>query len=70
LQLVKALLKIGIKIDRQKGSHAQLRGVHGGISRFTTIPIHMGEELPNGIVLAVLRDCGITKKELVELLEK
>jgi len=30
----------------------------------------MGEELPNGIVLAVLRDCGITKKEFMELLKK
>jgi predicted RNA binding protein YcfA (HicA-like mRNA interferase family) len=38
--------------------------------RFTTIPIHLGEELPNGIVLAVLRDCGIAKGEFRKLLEK
>lgn len=59
-----------MRVERQKGSHAQLRGFFKGESRFTTIPIHMGEELPNGIVLAVLRDCGITKKEFVELLKK
>ena len=70
LQLVKALSKIGMRIERQKGSHAQLRGFFKGEARFTTIPIHLGGELPNGIVLAVLRDCGITKKEFAALLEK
>ena len=70
LALVKALSRIGIRVERQKGSHAQLRGFYKGEERFTTIPIHMGEELPNGIVLAVLRDCRITRKELVKLLEK
>jgi len=70
LPLIKALSKIGMRVERQKGSHAQLRGFFKGEIRFTTIPIHMGEELPNGIVLAVLRDCGITKKEFMELLKK
>jgi len=70
LQLVKALSKIGINMERQKGSHAQLRGFYKGEMKFTTIPIHSGEELPNGIVLAVLKDCGLTKKEFIELLEK
>ncbi len=41
-----------------------------GEERFTTIPIHMGKELPSGIVLAVLKDCGISRKELAGLLEK
>jgi len=68
LQLVKALSKIGIVVERQKGSHAQLRGFYKGEMRFTTIPIHFGGELPNGIVLAVLKDCGMTRKELAKLL--
>ena len=38
--------------------------------RFTTIPIHMGEELPSGILLAVLKDCGITRKEFEKMLWK
>ncbi len=70
LQLVKALSKIGISVGRQKGSHAQLSGFYKGELKFTTIPIHSGEELPIGIVLAVLKDCGITKKEFAELLKK
>jgi len=41
-----------------------------GEMRFTTIPIHMGEELPNGIVLAVLKDCGLSKAEFRKLLRK
>ena len=69
-QLIRALSKIGICIARQKGSHAQLSGFYKGETRFTTIPIHLGEDLPKGILLAVLRDCGITRKEFVKLLEK
>lgn len=68
LPLVKALSRIGIIVERQKGSHAQLRGFYKGEIRVTTIPIHLGDELPNGIVLAVLKDCGISKKELAKLL--
>jgi len=70
LQLIKALSKIGIRVERQKGSHAQLRGFYNGDERYTTIPIHMGGELPNGIVLAVLKDCSLSRKELAELLKK
>jgi len=57
-------------VERQKGSHAQLCGFYKGEMKFTTIPIHAGKELPDGIVLATLRDCGLTKKELMQLLEK
>ena len=70
LQLVKALAKAGITVQRQKGSHAQLSGFYKGEFRFTTIPIHFGEELPDGILLAVLRDCGMTREELVRLIGK
>ena len=70
LQLVKALSKIGIRVERQKGSHAQLRGFYKGQERYTTIPIHFGEELPNGIVLAVLKDCGISREDFTRVLEK
>lgn len=70
LLLIKALSKIGINVERQKGSHAQLCGFYKGEMRFTTIPIHAEEGLPKGIVLAVLKDCGISKKEFVGLLEK
>lgn len=69
LPLIKALSKIGIKVERQKGSHAQLCGFYKGQMRFTTIPIH-GRELPGGILLAVMKDLGITRKELIGLLEK
>ena len=68
LELVKLLSKLGINIERQRGSHAQLRGIYKGEMRFTTIPIHMGEELPNGILLAVLKDCGIKRDEFEKML--
>ncbi len=69
LPLIKALSKIGIRVGRQKGSHAQLCGIYKGQTRFTTIPIH-GGELPHGVLLAVLKDCGISRKELIELLQE
>jgi len=70
LQLVKALSRIGITVQRQKGSHAQLSGFYKGQFRFTTIPIHLGGELPNGIVLAVLKDCGISREEFLRILHE
>ena len=68
LELVKLLAKLGITVERQRGSHAQLRGIYRGEMRFTTIPMHMGEELPNGILLAVLKDCGIKREEFEKML--
>ena len=70
LELVKLLSKLRINAERQRGSHAQLCGIYKGKMRFTTIPIHLGEELPNGIVLAVLRDCGISREEFLRLCGK
>jgi len=70
LELVKLLSKLGITVQRQKGSHAQLAGTYKGQLRFTTIPIHAGEELPQRILLAALKDCGISKEELLRLLKK
>ena len=70
LELVKLLSKLGITVQRQKGSHAQLAGFYRGQVRFTTIPIHAGEELPQGIVLAAMKDCGISKEELLRLLKE
>jgi len=70
LHLIKALSRIGITVERQKGSHAQLRGFYNGELRFTTVPIHLGGELPQGVLLAVMKDCGIPRKEFIELLKK
>lgn len=61
-QLVKALKKAGFKIIRQKGSHVSMaKGEHR-----TVIPLH--DELAKGTLIAVLKQCGLTKEGLVNLL--
>jgi predicted RNA binding protein YcfA (HicA-like mRNA interferase family) len=61
-QLVKALQKAGFEIVRQKGSHVSMsKGEHR-----TVIPLH--DELAKGTLLVVLKQCGLTKEELTNLL--
>ena len=66
-ELIKLLSKIGIMPIRQSGSHVQMKGTYKGETRFTTVPVH-GKEVPKGLVLQILKDCGLTNKELLEML--
>jgi len=52
---------------RQSGSHVQMKGTYKGETRFTTVPVH-GKEVPKGLVLQILKDCGLTNEELLEML--
>ena len=63
LELVAALKKSGFKVVRQKGSHISLQK---GAFR-TVIPLHV--ELAKGTLLAILRQCGLTREELNVLLK-
>lgn len=61
-QLVDALKKSGFEVVRMKGSHVSLRkGTHR-----TVVPLH--EELAKGTLMAILKQCGLTKEELIKLL--
>ena len=61
-QLVRALEKAGFEQVRRKGSHVSLKK---GNYR-TVVPVH--DELAKGTLIAILKQCGLTKEELVELL--
>ena len=63
-KLLKALKKAGFVEKRQSGSHVIITGNYKGKDRFTTVPIHSGKDLPNGTLLGILEDCGMTKAEL------
>jgi len=63
-ELIKILRKTGFEIVRQKESHISLRK---GNYR-TVVPLH--NELAKGALLSILHQCGLTKEELIELLEK
>ena len=62
-ELIKALKKIGFHLIRIKGNHAKLRKN----KRIVIVPLH--DELSKDTLLAILRQAGITKNELIELLK-
>jgi len=64
-QLIKVLKKIkfsGIKI---KGSHHFLKYSDG---RCTVVPVHSGEIIGPGLVTKILRDCELTRDDLLKLM--
>lgn len=65
-ELVRVLEKLGFEKHRNSGtSHVVMKHTDG---RRTTVSMHAGKDIPNGTLLAILRDIGISKDDLVELL--
>ena len=63
-ELVAALKKAGFVIVRQKGSHVSLRK-----DPFkTVVPLH--DELAKGTLLTIMRQCGLSKEDLIVLLKQ
>lgn len=62
--LVKALSKLGFKVDRQTGSHVFLKHLDG---RLTSVSIHTGT-IPPGTMRAILKQTKIKAEELKKLL--
>jgi len=63
-KLINILNKAGFQIVRQKGSHVSLRKE----TYKTVIPLH--NELAKGTLLGILKQCGMSKEDLVDLLKK
>lgn len=62
--LVVFLGTVGFAVIRQKGSHVRMRSVDG---RYTTIPVHSGEEIPRGLLRKIIReDLGMELEEFVQ----
>ena len=64
--VIKALSRIGFHPVRQRGSHLIMKHPDG---RSTVIPVHPGEEFGRGILMEIMSDIGLSKKEFLELLE-
>jgi predicted RNA binding protein YcfA (HicA-like mRNA interferase family) len=62
-ELIKILEREGFQIVRQKGSHISL---HKGEFR-TVVPLHT--DLSKGTLLGILKQSGLTKEKLIELLK-
>jgi len=66
-KVIKALIKIGFQIVRQKGSHIVLKHSDGKI---TVVPIHPREEIGRGLLAKIIRDTGLSKEEFLRTLEE
>ena len=62
-ELVKFLTKAGFQVVPQKGSHVSLQKENYK----TVIPLH--NELAKGTILGILKQCGLSKEDLQNLIE-
>jgi predicted RNA binding protein YcfA (HicA-like mRNA interferase family) len=64
-EVIAALRPIGFVVVRVKGSHHFVCHEDG---RKTVVPVHSGETLGTGLLLKILRDRGLTREALQDLL--
>lgn len=62
-ELILRLVKFGFVIDHQTGSHVVMYSVAN--HKRAVIPIHT-KELPAGTLLAILRESGISKSDILD----
>jgi predicted RNA binding protein YcfA (HicA-like mRNA interferase family) len=62
-EVIDALGKAGFQVTRVKG-HRMLRHADG---RATTVPVHGAEIIGPGLLIRVLRDCGLSRDDFVDL---
>ncbi|MFH1195598.1 MAG: type II toxin-antitoxin system HicA family toxin [bacterium] len=56
---------MGFIVQRIKGSHHFLKHPDG---RITIVPVHSNETLGPGIISKILKDAGLSKEDLEELI--
>ena len=64
-ELVRLLERLGFERLRQKGSHLYLRHPDG---RATVVPMHRGEDIPPGLLRAILHDVELSREQFLDLL--
>ena len=63
-ELIQALENGGFQVVRQKGSHVSLqKGTYK-----TVVPLH--NELAKGTLIGILKQCGLSREDLIELIKK
>lgn len=63
-ELIEILTKAGFQVVRQKGSHVSLQKANYQ----TVVPLH--DELAKGTLLGILKQCGLTRDDLIRLLKE
>lgn len=67
-ELIKALIRAGFEVVRQRGSHVQVRKFIEGRKITFPVPVHKGKMLKIGTLKGILRKADISEDELQELL--
>jgi len=63
---IKAFIKIGYIVVRQKGSHVRLLNDINSNRKPLTVPLH--KELDKGLLRSLIRNAGISVEEFIKLL--
>lgn len=63
--IIKVLRKKGFYFVRQKGSHQVWTD---GKDLWTTVPMHLGEDIGRGLLKQIMNDLEIKRDEFLELL--
>jgi predicted RNA binding protein YcfA (HicA-like mRNA interferase family) len=66
-RMIKILRKAGFEVIRIKGSHHFVRHTDG---RATVVPVHGKENIGVGLFHKILKDCELSIKDFMDLLEK
>ena len=64
-KFIKVLSNFGFQVLRSKGSHHFLQHQDG---RCTVIPVHGSEIIGSGLLSKILRDCELTKEEIIKFI--
>lgn len=66
--LISFLETLGFTVIRQRGSHVRMKSDDG---RYTTVPVHSGEDIPKGLLRKIIReDLEMGLEEFCEAYEK
>jgi predicted RNA binding protein YcfA (HicA-like mRNA interferase family) len=60
-EAVRALQKLGFRLDRIEGSHHML--VKDGHPNTVVVPVHASRQLPKGTLASIIRISRVTRKE-------
>jgi len=63
-KVLRALIRLGFELIRQKGGHIFLRHPDG---RTTVVPHHPGETIDRGLLRKIIADTGLEPDEFMEL---
>jgi predicted RNA binding protein YcfA (HicA-like mRNA interferase family) len=67
-EAVKALLKLGFAVIRQKGSHVHLAKEAQGKTLRVTVPVHGNEDLHPFVLRCICRQAETSKEDLIKVI--